>query len=418
MKKYHINLLRGVLFFLFFISQHVLSLELGKIIVHSQLQEPLKAEIHLLLDKRESLSDLSFSLGSDEMYRRLGIEKNSASDQLDLMLVKNQNGEDVLFISSAKEISDSFFDLLINVNDGKKKVVREINFYVNQGSDNSKKISKLGVNKNKLNSVVINNAEDTVYKIARENQIQGISRAQMIAAIFNLNPNAFEKNDINQLKTGSTITLPQEDYFKNLSSDAAVSELKNLTESVPVNTKSIKTEKIISLASLKKSVNKESNKISTLQGKDNKIDAVDRMAVFEEKINALEEKLNAANRLNEENRIIEENKKNKIESNSDALTKNTTIHELLMLILSSFEFNGTKKTLIIFSLSLILFLSLIALFLFIRIIQTRKMNVWKKNVDRSYEENLKKTTKFSHHLPVKKKPNETEKHRSKNWRFY
>lgn len=417
MKKNKINLLSAIFFLAFFTSHHALSFELGKITVYSQLQEPLRAEIQLVIDKKESITDLTFNLSSDELYRSFGIEKNAAIDSTDLKLVKNQKGEDVLILSSSKEVTDSFFDLLITVNDGRKKITREINFYVNQESDGIKKIAKNSSSKNNMNTAVIKSSEDTVYKIARENQMQGVSRAQMIAAIFNLNPNAFEKNDINQLKIGSTITLPQEDYFKNLSSEAAVNELKNLSEKIPTTKDTPDTEKVSRFTPLKKIIDKSIDKISTPQNSNKKNDALDKMIAFEEKINALEEKLNEAYRLNEEIRINEENKKN-AELNQTQVYENAPMHRLINSVLSSFHFNGNSNPVIIFSASVLFFLFLIVLLLFIRIVQFRKMDAWKKNINRSYEETLKKKTKFSHHMPINKKPSEAEKQKPKNWRFY
>ena len=417
MKKNIINLFIAIFSLAFFISQHALSFELGKITVHSKLQEPLRAEIQLLIDKKESLADLTFNLGGDELYRNFGIEKNSAIDSLDLKLVKNQKGEDLLNLSGSKEVTDSFFDLLIIVNDGRKKVTREVNFYVNQESDGTKKIAKNSSHKNNINSLVIKNSEDTVYKIARENQIQGVSRAQMIAALFNLNSDAFEKNDINQLKIGSIITLPQEDYFKNLSSEAAVNELKNLSEKIPSKTTTLNAEKITRFNPLKNIIDKSIDKTPPSRINEKKNDALDKMIAFEEKINALEEKLNEANRINEEIRNNEENKKI-TELNQSNRYKNAPVHNLINSILSTFQYNGDNKILVIFSILVLFFLFLIVLFLFIRIVQFRKVNAWKKNVNHSYEESLRKTTKFSHHMPIKNKPNEAEKQKPKNWRFY
>ena len=52
----------------------------------------------VLIDKKESLADLTFNLGGDELYRNFGIEKNSAIDSLDLKLVKNQFRSQVICI--------------------------------------------------------------------------------------------------------------------------------------------------------------------------------------------------------------------------------------------------------------------------------------------------------------------------------
>lgn len=49
---------------------------------------------------------------------------------------------------------------------------------------------------------------DTLSKIARENQVSGYSLEQMMVAIYNANEDAFSGNNMNRIKTGKSLTVP------------------------------------------------------------------------------------------------------------------------------------------------------------------------------------------------------------------
>jgi pilus assembly protein FimV len=67
---------------------------------------------------------------------------------------------------------------------------------------------------------------DTIYKIARENKIPGITTEQMVVGIFNLNELAFTNKNINVLEVGQKIALPTKDDFMNLTHAKAMAEIK------------------------------------------------------------------------------------------------------------------------------------------------------------------------------------------------
>ena len=49
---------------------------------------------------------------------------------------------------------------------------------------------------------------ETLYRIALKHQQQGVTVSQMMTSIFEANPDAFEQGDINRLKVGSTLSIP------------------------------------------------------------------------------------------------------------------------------------------------------------------------------------------------------------------
>jgi pilus assembly protein FimV len=89
-------------------------------------------------------------------------------------------------------------------------------------------------------SITVKSA-DTIYKIARENKIPGITTEQMVVGIFNLNELAFTNKNINGLEVGQKIVLPTKDDSK------AMAEIK--IQSAQWNKFSTKTAEAVAASS-------------------------------------------------------------------------------------------------------------------------------------------------------------------------
>ena len=411
MSKKQDKISQKIFFLSLLISLSSHSVELGNIHVFSKLREPLNAQVKIIPGKQENINQIKISLAEDNLYQKFGIEKNSIYDSLSLKLIKNQNGDDVISLVSSSLVTDGFFDILFNITYADKTMSREVQFYVDQGT-NATAENLLPKNTISKKTFQILSSEDTIYKIAREHQMPGVSRAQMINAIFNLNRTAFDKEDINQIKIGSVLTLPPADYFKNLYAEAPLNNQKKIEEVLKFPTNQPKNENI---ANPEDSKTVNIYKKTKIPDPTKKNEALEKIAAFEEKINSLEAKLLQSNKLTEEN---PENNTTPVVSEkikSDESVNNSLTDKLAFKI---FQVSNTSRTIMTIYLIIILFLVLITIFLFIQIIQARKINLWKKNLNASYENNLRKTAKFSHQTPVRSPANQEIKSRPKNWRFY
>lgn len=63
---------------------------------------------------------------------------------------------------------------------------------------------------------------ETLYAIARKYRPAGATLNQMLVALFRANPQAFENEDANQLKSGSTLTIPGGDAVRAVDAAEAV----------------------------------------------------------------------------------------------------------------------------------------------------------------------------------------------------
>jgi len=260
------------------------ALQLGKIVVTSSQGQPLNAEIEMMLTPGEDLSKLKTSLATKESYESQGIERLAIHNNISVELQKNEKGQTILKLKSTQPVPDPFLDLLIQVDSAKGRNYREYTVLLDPPETpiiqqekivaidkaeplpmNDKKEVKESVDKNKITfekenknnlkpleknkpadlsskSITVKPA-DTIYKIARENKIPGITTEQMVVGIFNLNELAFTNKNINGLEVGQKIALPTKDDFMNLTHAKAMAEIK--IQSSQWNKYSTKTAEVV-----------------------------------------------------------------------------------------------------------------------------------------------------------------------------
>ena len=253
------------------------ALQLGKIVVTSSQGQPLNAEIEMMLAPGEDASKLQTSLASKENYESQGIERLPIHNNISVELQKNERGLTVLKLKSTQPVPEPFLDLLIQVDSAKGRNYREYTVLLDppetpiiqqekivavdkkdpplmndkkdtkESIEKEVKISPKSLEKNKSSdfsakSITVKSA-DTIYKIARENKIPGITTEQMVIGIFNLNELAFTNKNINGLEVGQKIILPTKDDFMNLSHAKAMAEIK--IQSAQWNKFSLKTAEAV-----------------------------------------------------------------------------------------------------------------------------------------------------------------------------
>ncbi|MSQ80492.1 MAG: LysM peptidoglycan-binding domain-containing protein [Candidatus Methylopumilus sp.] len=243
------------------------SFQLGKIIVSSSQGQLFNAEIEMMLAPSEDTSKLLTSIASKENYDAQGIERLAIHNNITVELQKNEKGLTVLKLKSTQPVLDPFLDLLVQVDSSKGRNYREYTVLLDPPEmpiiqqekivavDKKNSISTIetkdiaeNIDKNKSSIVkdikntpnttekvnlteiasksITVKSNDTIYKIARENKIPGITTEQMVVAIFNLNELAFVNKNINRVEIGQKIVLPTKDDFLKLSHAQAIAEIK------------------------------------------------------------------------------------------------------------------------------------------------------------------------------------------------
>ena len=247
------------------IATQSMGLGLGSLQVDSNLDEALKGKIPLMLSEDEISDNIKVSLANEKDYRRVGLDKSYVPSNIKVSLVENE-GEKFIKIYSKGPVSEPIVSLLLVVDWSNGHLLREFTllldpplFNQNLSTDNYSepvqtqkyqtptKIEKPVYEDNSSSQVDYSNtvsdssssysgsqqvtveAGDTLWKIANSNRGGYGSTQQVMVAIFNNNPSAFQNNDMNFLKKGAVLTLPDEDQISSISNSQAISEVSAQT---------------------------------------------------------------------------------------------------------------------------------------------------------------------------------------------
>ena len=98
---------------------------MGKLTVTSSLGQPLRAEIELLTESKEDLSSLTVRMAPTEVFRDAKIEYSPVLSGINFSVEEGRNGNVYLKVSSSRPINDPFLDLLVELNWSSGRLVRE-----------------------------------------------------------------------------------------------------------------------------------------------------------------------------------------------------------------------------------------------------------------------------------------------------
>jgi pilus assembly protein FimV len=98
---------------------------LGRLSVQSVLGQPLRAEIDLLSVTADELGMVEAKLASPEAFRQARIERTEALAGLRFSVDRRANGQPIVRITSVQPINDPFVDLLIELNWSAGRILRE-----------------------------------------------------------------------------------------------------------------------------------------------------------------------------------------------------------------------------------------------------------------------------------------------------
>ncbi|MFZ6813038.1 FimV/HubP family polar landmark protein [Undibacterium sp. Rencai35W] len=227
---------------------------LGKLTVLSSLGQPLRAEIELTSPNKDEIGSLVPKLASSESFRQASIDFNPAL--LSLRFSVEQRGAGyVIRISSNQAMNEPFVDMLLELNSSNGKLLREYTFLLDpaelrnsQSAQVANPVTVAGSTQSTAPNAVqtrpaTNSAlqpaqqpapverktstsknetaaqskpagdyqvkpGDTLSKIAGSYKAEGVSLDQMLVSLYKANPQAFAGNNMNRLKSGQILTVP------------------------------------------------------------------------------------------------------------------------------------------------------------------------------------------------------------------
>ena len=237
---------------------------LGKLSVLSGIGQPLRAEIELTAVTADEARSLQPKLASMEAFRQANIEFNPTLQSL-RFAVEERAGRQLIRITSSQPISEPFVDVLLEINSANGRLVREYTFLLDppelrslqpaqvpqvvqaapvaapsavvaanlpapgEAAPATVPAKQATVLKPRIEKPVtavagssatkvagVRSADktyqvqpgDSLWKIANRAQPQGISLDQMLVALYRANPDAFVDNNMNRLRSGQILSLP------------------------------------------------------------------------------------------------------------------------------------------------------------------------------------------------------------------
>lgn len=249
---------------------------LGTMTSSSKLGEPLNAEIELLAVNPGELSTIQAALAADQVYQDQMLEKPASYPYIQIEVGNNSKGQPILKLTSSQPITEAFLDMLIQVDWPTGRLVKEYTLLLDPPGFNSNYVSEstglpvtgqpqVPVEAPKVDAAPAVEADtpqaskpvskkqpstpatppkpstppetpavdlntpdplttergDTLYAIARQMKPDNVSVEQMLAALYRSNQDAFDGKNINRLKVGKIIRMPDQAALNAISNQQA-----------------------------------------------------------------------------------------------------------------------------------------------------------------------------------------------------
>ncbi len=231
-------------------------LGIGEIKLHSALNQKLDAEIALLISAGESISDVKVRLAPPEKFDEAGVPWSYFLSKIKFKAITLPNGASVVKLTSNEALREPFLDFLLEVTWATGNMYREFTVLVDppatyaqpiipviqkpqqqpQQSERRYVASQPEKTSNKhvqtFNTIADGqygptNRHDYLWKVAkRANSHSDVSVEQMMMAIYEANPKAFYKRNVNALMAGKILNIPDRDAILKLSKKQALAAYK------------------------------------------------------------------------------------------------------------------------------------------------------------------------------------------------
>ncbi|AGN81487.1 LysM peptidoglycan-binding domain-containing protein [Pseudomonas sp. GD03651] len=201
------------------------ALGLGELTLKSAQNQPLDAEIELLDVRDLKAAEVAPSLAPPEEFSKAGVAFPTYLEDLTFTPVINPNGKSVLRVTSSQPLPGPVVKFLVQVMWPQGRLLRDYSVLLDQAKAQGDKPAAGNVTPATTGaSNYTTQRRDTLWQIAARNT-QGGSIQQTMIAIQALNPDAFIGNNINQLKVGQVLRLPDQQQVQNIAQGEANREV-------------------------------------------------------------------------------------------------------------------------------------------------------------------------------------------------
>ncbi len=253
------------------------SISMGDINVANTLGEPMNVLIELGTASKGEIGSLSARLASPEVFKDAGLDYPSGLPPLKFKIETNANGEPYIKITSVQPINEPFVNLLVELVWSSGKLLREYTFLLDPPGyvpaqpkpaevkpvepsivdvselepkgkeeivesplsnttpmvDEKKAVDEIPVAVNKPNessNVASDEIKvkrgDSLSKLALQTKSSDVSLERALVALYHANADAFDGKNMNRLKRGKILHMPEQSELDNLSQVKAVKEIR------------------------------------------------------------------------------------------------------------------------------------------------------------------------------------------------
>jgi pilus assembly protein FimV len=213
---------------------------LGKITVLSGLGQPLRAEIEISASQAE-LAGMTARLADQKAFREAGVDFSSSLLDLRFAIEKRSSGKPVVKVSSTKPVNEPFMDMLVELSWPSGPLLKEFTFLLDPPEVAAKAAARQAAaadarvvetvrgagaapaptgaaatpsravpdsTKVQESGTRVVQQGDTLRRIAGETKHDGVTLEQMLVGLYKKNPDAFIGDNINRLKAGAILSIP------------------------------------------------------------------------------------------------------------------------------------------------------------------------------------------------------------------
>lgn len=230
---------------------------LGRLSVNSSLGQPLSAEIELMSLQPGEFESIAARVASPEAYTDARVEYSPLLRQLRFSVERRADGKPVLKVTSLAPINEPFLDVLVEMSWPSGRLLREYPILLDPPGFSEARVAPPAVVAPRAAapsvpatvatqstapatraSTSTSNKDapgdtygpvksgDTLNKIASSVKPDTVSLEQMLVALYRENKSAFIGNNMNQLKTGQILRVPNSTEIGKITRAEAQNEIK------------------------------------------------------------------------------------------------------------------------------------------------------------------------------------------------
>lgn len=232
---------------------------LGKLTLNSALGQPLNAEIDIVATDSDEIPTLKAGVATREAFAQAGINYESILSTIKVSIESRTNGIPYIKLTSPQAVNDPFLMILMELSWSSGRILREYTALLDPAEANTQSLAAANPNPAPVMVAARLEAEkapdagkgnqaankskasssgqihktygpvsrgDTLSSIARQVLPDGVNLNQMLVALYRANRDAFIADNMNLLRTGAVLNIPERSDIAAIDTATAKAEIK------------------------------------------------------------------------------------------------------------------------------------------------------------------------------------------------